>query len=91
MRITSTRNPIVKFVRSLERASTRQQEAKYIVEGVRLVQEAISAQKVPIFALYDPAHLESTKAGLRLLAQLPQWAKQSYEVDERVLAACAQV
>lgn len=90
MRITSSQNPVVKYVRSLERVRTRREEGVYLAEGVRLVGEAITTgQEAPI-VLYDPAALGRTAAGAALLTQLPAWAGQVYEVSDRVLAVAAQ-
>jgi RNA methyltransferase, TrmH family len=42
--ITSTRNPKIQWVRSLQsRAQARREEGLFIVEGVRLVEEALNA------------------------------------------------
>ncbi len=90
MRLTSTQNPVVKYVRSLERASVRREERSYLIEGVRLVSEAIATGQPASIALYDPALLKRSAAGSSLLDRLPDWADRRYEVDERVLAAAAQ-
>ncbi|HZU14775.1 MAG TPA: RNA methyltransferase [Chloroflexota bacterium] len=88
--ITSPHNPLVKYVRSLERARTRHEEGVYLAEGVRLVGEAVATgQEAPI-VLYNPERLEGTEAGRGLLEVLPGWGRRVYEVDERVLAAAAQ-
>lgn len=90
MRLTSTQNPVVKYVRSLERASVRREERSYLIEGARLVSEAIATGQSASIALYDPALLKCSAAGSSLLDRLPHWAERRYEVDERVLAAAAQ-
>jgi TrmH family RNA methyltransferase len=90
VRLTSPQNPVVKYVRSLERASMRREERSYLIEGVRLVSEAITTGQQASIALYDPALLKHSAAGSSLLATLPDWAERSYEVDERVLTAAAQ-
>lgn len=90
MRITSTRNPIIKYVRSLERAAVRRADGVYLAEGVRLVREAVDAQQPATLVLYDPDLLRKSTAGSLLLPDLPAWAGRSFEVDEHVLAAAAQ-
>lgn len=90
MRLTSTHNPVVKYVRSLERASVRREEGSYLVEGVRLVSEAIATGQLSSISLYDPVLLKRSAAGSLLLDRLSDWAERGYEVDERVLAAAAQ-
>lgn len=90
MRISSTRNPVVRYVRGLERASARRADGVYIAEGVRLLTEAIDTGQEATIALYDPAALERSAAGSFLLSRLPAWAERSYEVDPQVLSAAAQ-
>lgn len=90
MRITSAHNPAVKYVRSLERTSVRQRDGVYLVEGVRLTDEAWKTGQAATLALYDPAALSRTPAGLLLLERVGSWAERSYEVAPHVLAAAAQ-
>jgi TrmH family RNA methyltransferase len=90
VRLTSTRNPVVKYVRSLERAQARRTEGVYLAEGVRLVGDALAHRQEAVLALYDPELLARTTAGSQLLAELHRWAERTYEVDERVLAAATQ-
>jgi TrmH family RNA methyltransferase len=90
VRLTSTHNPVVKYVRSLERPQVRRADGVYLAEGVRLVGEALSHRQQAAVALYDPDSLARSDAGSRLLAELPRWAERAYEVDQRVLTAAAQ-
>jgi TrmH family RNA methyltransferase len=90
VRITSRHNPVVKYVRSLERASVRREEGVFLVEGVRLVQEAWQTGQFATIALYDPDLLRRSAAGTSLLGQLPRWAESAHEVDAHVLTAAAQ-
>ncbi len=90
MRLTSTHNPAVKYVRSLERAPVRRDEGLYLIEGVRLVTEAIHTGQTASLALYDPDLLKRSAAGSLILQSLPSWSERAYEVDERVLSAAAQ-
>lgn len=50
--ITSTTNERVKFVRALSRRKTRQQEGRFVVEGIRLAEEAWRANVRPDFVFY---------------------------------------
>jgi TrmH family RNA methyltransferase len=88
--ITSPHNPLIKYVRSLERSQVRRAEGVYLIEGVRLVGEAIAAGQHATIVLFAPSLLQRSEAGSRLLPRLASWADRSYEVDERVLAAAAQ-
>ena len=52
--ITSPKNPKLKLVRSLQgRAKTRRKERAFLVEGVRLLEEAVAAKWPIRFVLYD--------------------------------------
>jgi RNA methyltransferase, TrmH family len=61
----------------------------YVVEGIRLVREALSAGQTATLALYCPELLARSPEGDRLVAELDGWAGSRYEVDERVLKAAA--
>lgn len=89
-RITSTHNPAVKYVRSLDKSRTRRAEGVYLAEGVRLVAEAAASGQSAALVLYDPDLLRRSAAGSSLLDAIPGWAERSYEVDERVLGVAAQ-
>jgi len=90
VRITSTRNPLIQHVRTLQRASVRRAEGLYLIEGVRLVREAVATRQSVHLVLYDPDLLRRSAAGSLLLRDLPRWAERRYEVDARVLSAAAQ-
>jgi RNA methyltransferase, TrmH family len=90
VRLTSTHNPVVKYVRSLERAAVRREGGVYVAEGVRLVHEAISTQQMATVTLYDPETLARSPEGVSLVKALADWAAESYEVDPHVLKTAAQ-
>lgn len=90
MRLTSTHNPVIKYVRSLERAAVRREGGVYIAEGVRLLRAALSTAQPATLTLYDPETLQRSPEGALLLAELVTWAPESYEVDPHVLKAAAQ-
>lgn len=89
MRISSTRNPLVQYVRSLERGQVRRREGVYLAEGVRLISEAIQTGQAAPLVLYDPEQLSQSDSGSLLLADLPRWADRAVEVDRRALEAAA--
>ncbi len=85
--ITSTSNERVKWVRSLLDRRGRQSERHYLIEGVRLVEEALRARLRPELVLVDPEALRSTLRGAELyrrLRGLPQ-----LEVSSKVLRSVA--
>lgn len=89
MRLTSTHNPLIKYVRSLERAAVRRDSAEYVAEGVRLLSEALSTGQTARVVLYDPEMLQRSPEGSRLLADISTWAAETYEVDPHVLKAAS--
>jgi RNA methyltransferase, TrmH family len=72
--ITSNQNPKIKFARSLfGRAKERRDAAAFVIEGVRLVEEAIKANWPIQFVLYDDSLNERGKTRVESL--------KSQEVD----------
>src|SRR5919199_5453992 len=88
--ISSPHNPVIKYVRSLERARVRREEEAYLAEGVRLVSEALHTGQVASLVLYDPGQLRRSLAGAALAEAIPRWAAAWHEVDDRVMRAAAQ-
>jgi TrmH family RNA methyltransferase len=85
--ITSTTNPQVKYIRSLiTDRRTRSREQRFVVEGVRLLSEALTARATLHSALYAPAQLATSSAGQCLLDHLKQ-QPDCREATERVVAA----
>lgn len=69
--ITSTANQHVKWLRALaESARQRRRERSFVLEGVRLVADALAAGAELRLALYAPEQLAATSAGAALLEQL---------------------
>jgi RNA methyltransferase, TrmH family len=66
--ITSNQNPKIKFARSLfGRAKERRDAAAFVIEGVRLVEEAIKANWPIQFILFDESLSERGKAKIENL------------------------
>lgn len=68
--ITSPDNEKVKYLRSLHEHDARQRACHFLVEGVRLLEEALNSGLVPELVLVDEAALERTPRGRNLLARL---------------------
>ncbi len=87
--IRSNANPHVKYIRSLgvDRRE-RQRERCFVLEGVRLVTEALAAHVPLQLVLYASEQLVLTESGQRLLAQLSR-QPHCYEATPRVVAAAA--
>jgi TrmH family RNA methyltransferase len=69
--IRSSSNQIVRYVRSLQRRSTRHEERAFVVEGVRAVLDALDAGAVPSLLIVregDEHVLPQPAAGFRVVA-----------------------
>jgi TrmH family RNA methyltransferase len=87
--ITSTSNAHIKYARSLSAdRRKRHRERSFVLEGVRLVGEALAAQAVLRVVLYAPEQLDQTPAGQQLMQQLAG-RSECYATSERALAAAA--
>jgi TrmH family RNA methyltransferase len=83
--ITSTNNPRLKHVRALtKKARTRFTEHQFILEGMRLIEEALQASAVPDFVLYDPASAETSHRLQRLLAQLEEIGTECLAIEAKL-------
>lgn len=68
--LTSLDNDKVRFLRNLQTKKDRYAAKHFLVEGVRLVDEALRAARPPYFTLYDSEALLKTEPGKRLLQRL---------------------
>jgi TrmH family RNA methyltransferase len=60
--ITSTRNPRVKALRSLQHRKYRQREGRFLIEGIRIVEEALACGAEVETLVYAPDLLVSKRA-----------------------------
>lgn len=85
--ISSTHNSRIQWVRALQaRARERRQEGAFVVEGVRLVEEALASEWETILVLY------TEEAGARALAAARAFAGRCVTVETvtpAVMAACS--
>jgi TrmH family RNA methyltransferase len=81
--ITSTSNEQVRFVKSLYVTNVRRREKLFVVEGVRLLEEALGAGVTPEFVLVAPEQLTRTPRGAALYERLKNYPCQT--VTEPVL------
>ncbi|MEL6307151.1 MAG: RNA methyltransferase [Chloroflexota bacterium] len=80
--ITSLQNQNVKLAYSLQnRARARRKERKIILEGSRLVGDALEQAILPEFVMYDPASVD-----YELLAKLQSKRTLLYEVTGEIMA-----
>jgi TrmH family RNA methyltransferase len=85
--ITSTANPKIKLVRLLQtKRSRREAEQLFVVEGVRLLEEAVRANVVPRLVLHTD-HLDPR--GRSVLNQLARLGAESEPVSDDVMAVAS--
>ena len=86
--ITSPDNDRARFIRNLLGKKDRYAAKHFVVEGVRLVWEALRAAKPPLYTLYDADALSKTEEGQRLLMRLIEMAEDKkgvFPATERVM------
>ncbi|MFQ3632251.1 RNA methyltransferase substrate-binding domain-containing protein, partial [Roseiflexus sp.] len=87
--ITSSANQHVRRIRSLATdRQERRRERMFVLEGVRLVADALESGATLALVLYAPERLQQTSAGSDLLQRL-QHLPASYEATPQVIAAAA--
>ncbi len=89
-RLTSTKNPLVKTIRALGHRRQRQGERRLVVEGVRMLEEALDANVSIDVLLYDPAISKEARAA-RVLARARETHVRLVPASAHVIAACSQV
>lgn len=79
--ITSLQNQYVKLATQLQsRARARRQEGKIVLEGTRLIGDALEQEIVPEFVFYEPSSVD-----YELLAKLQNTRTKLYEVPNNII------
>ncbi len=87
--ITSLHNERVKLVRALQsHGKTRREEGRVVLEGVRLIADAVAAGAQPDFVLYSPDAIEGSP-GAGLFDTLSRHHVTCLEVTPEVMAHAA--
>jgi TrmH family RNA methyltransferase len=84
--ITSTANKNVKYVRSLHRRSVRHRERRFVLEGVRLVEEMIKAGQEPVF-FFCTEDVGADSRGASLVNEVRSSGVEAQSVTENVMQA----
>jgi len=85
--ITSINNPRVKLIRNLQKnRKTRQKEGVFIIEGTRLIGEAIAAQAQFQMAFHTN-HLDDRGRGS--IHSMQRAGAEVYSVSDEVMSACS--
>lgn len=79
MMITSASNEAVKYARSLSRKKERVAAGEFLIEGIRLIQEAVRAGLEPSLVFYERA---AFNADARLRNLIVAWEKEKLKVFE---------
>jgi TrmH family RNA methyltransferase len=86
--IASTTNPQIKHIRSLlADRRERRRERLFVLEGVRLVADALDSGADLVLVVYAPEQLDSTDAGQALRARLEQMPVAQAATPQAVTAA----
>ena len=88
--ITSLANEKVKYARSLRRRRQRTREGRLLVEGVRLLEEAMRAGCIPALLFFQPERSETPRAQA-LLAQARAADVPCFAVAETVLHSLSEM
>lgn len=64
--LTSSTNPKIKLVRALAKKQARQEKKQFVVEGVRLIEEAVAAGLVPALVFYTASARGDRRARILL-------------------------
>jgi TrmH family RNA methyltransferase len=87
--ITSSSNARIKWVRALQtRRRARQRESAYVIEGVRLVREALAA-KAPVKLVLHTRQMREKEP--RLLEALNELSVEVHAVSDAVMQSCSDV
>lgn len=84
MEISSRGNSLVKLARSLHEKKFREKEGLFILEGVRLVEEALRAG-TPLQAVFHTIRAKNQPRGGKLIDELREAVEELHEVSEPLM------
>lgn len=87
--ITSTANDKVKYARSLQRRRRRDSERQFLVEGLRLIEDAVRAGCVPALLFYQEEQAEVERVQ-SLLARLQELGVLCLSANDEVLRSLSE-
>jgi len=88
--LTSAKNPLVKTIRALGNRRQRHRERRLVIEGIRMLEEALDAGVALEALLYDPTISDEPRAA-RLLERARVAKVRVIPALARVIAAASQV
>ncbi len=86
--LTSPSNPKIKLVRSLARRHAREEAKQFVVEGVRLIEEAVGAGIVPALVFFTASAHGDRRARI-LLEKIGKSTREVHEVSDAVMREIA--
>lgn len=86
--ITSLTNPKIKHVRALARRKERYAAKQFVIEGVRLIEEAVNARVAPALVLHTPGIVDDARAR-KLLERIRAATPDVFEIDDAVMKQIA--
>ena len=89
--LSSTKAPLVKRLRALATRSTRDAEGRLVLDGVRLIEEALAADVPLEVCVYDPAAPRTSPRLAALLGTLRDRGIRLVPAAPHVVAAASQV
>lgn len=85
--ITSIHNDKIKLIRALQAAGkTRRAEKRVVLEGARLITDALESGALPDFAVFTTESIEAGKPGVVLLETLRSHGVECVETSSEVIA-----
>jgi len=85
--ITSASNQHIALLRALQTPKGRAEHGAFLIEGPHPLEAALDARIIPRLIVYDPAHLERTSAGRRLLGRIEEARAAGTQVFDAAPAA----
>ncbi len=86
--LTSPSNPKIKLVRSLSRRRAREDAKQFVVEGVRLIEEAVGAGIAPALVFFTASAQGDRRARI-LLEKIGKSTRELHEVSDVVMKEIA--
>ncbi len=86
--ITSTGNQHVQYCRGLQRPAVRRDARAFLVEGLRLAEDALDNGAEPSLILFDRTALESSQRGSAILGRIRD-LPATFEASAKVISAAA--
>ncbi|HLA25511.1 MAG TPA: RNA methyltransferase [bacterium] len=89
--LSSTKGPLLKRIRALAVRSNRDAEGRFVLDGVRLIEEAVAADVPLELCLYDPSATHTSARLAALIRTLRDRGVRLVPATPHVVAAASQV